>query len=297
MISIIVCSKYSSLDKKFLSNVAETTGIPYEVIHIDNSDGQYSIFEAYNKGIAQSQFPYLCLVHEDVLFRTQDWGKRVITHLSDNTTGIIGIAGSETASRVPFTWSFSGVYFRWIYNYGKGKRVIYNPLTVTEIKKQAVLLDGVFMCMHKNVTNKIRFDETLTGFHGYDLDISLQSCFAGYTNYVVFDILIEHLSSGYKNIRYYKNLVQLYGKWEQKLPLHVGPPLTEKEVCDMESKKLKILVSKMAKRGFDYKEIENTWRRYLPYTRMANTPTKANRFLKKIKCIRMIYFFGKQYYK
>jgi hypothetical protein len=297
MLSIIVCSKYASLDKEFTANIAKTTGVVHEIIHVDNSDGKYSIFQAYNKGITESRYPFLCLVHEDVLFCTQNWGERVVAHLSNQDTGIIGIAGSETASRVPFTWSYSGVYRRWIYNYGKGKRVIYDPLTVTEIKKQAVLLDGVFICMRKELTEKIRFDEEMKGFHGYDLDISLQSCDAGYKNYVVFDILIEHLSSGNKNRRYYQNLVQLYRKWEQLLPLHVGVALTQEALVDMETAKLKVLVTKMAKRAFDYNELKDLWLHYLPYTTLAARPEKAISFLLRIKVLRMIYFFGKLYYK
>ena len=297
MLSIIVCSKYAELSKTYTDNIASTTGIPFEIIHIDNSGGQYSIFEAYNKGIAQSNFPYLCFVHEDVFFRTDNWGNHVINHLQDNKTGIIGIAGSETVSKVPFTWTFSGVFQQWIYNNGKETRLYKSPQDPKEVKNRVVLLDGVFFCMRKDLTEKIRFDENMQGFHGYDLDISFQSHAAGYQNYMIFDVLIEHLSSGNKTRRYYQNLIALYRKWESILPLHLGTPLSEVVKRDLETRKLKILVTKLAKRSFAFKEIKEIYQHYLPYTHLAANTRKASRFLLKTRILRMIFFFGKIYYK
>lgn len=297
MLSIIVCSKYSTLDKNFIANVAQTTGVPYEIVHIDNSKGHYSIFEAYNKGIAQSKYPTLCLVHEDVLFTTQNWGVKVIEHLNEPQTGLIGIAGSAHASRVPFTWSYSGTYYQWTYNNGKAKRLIKGPQIIKDIKNGVVFLDGVFLCMRKEITEKIHFDESLKGFHGYDLDISLQSYNAGYNNYMVSDIMIEHLSSGNKNRRYYQNLLTVYRKWENILPIDVSKTLSQATITAMETAKLKVLLTKLAKRAFEFDEIKDVWQYYLPCTNFANRQTKATCFFLKIKLIRMFYFFGKLYYK
>lgn len=297
MISIIICTQKKELPADLVDNIKTTIGVAYEIIAIDNSGGKYSIFEAYNKGIAESKYSNLCLVHEDVLFCTQNWGQRVNTYLESLETGLIGIAGSDHANRVPFTWNHSGVYYQWIYNNGKEKRLMKRPQNIKNIKNQVVFLDGVFLCMRKELTEKIHFDENLKGFHGYDLDISLQSHNAGYKNYMVSDIMIEHLSSGNKTRRYYQNLITVYRKWEKTLPIDIRKSLSQKAITDMETAKLKVLLTKLAKRAFDFKELKDIWLYYLPYTNFTDKPIKATCFFLRIKLLRIVYFFGKIYYK
>ena len=42
MISLIICSTREELDPVLKDNIAATIGVPYEIIHIDNSQGKYS---------------------------------------------------------------------------------------------------------------------------------------------------------------------------------------------------------------------------------------------------------------
>jgi len=62
------------------------------------------------------------------------------------------------------------------------------------------------MCMRRELMQNIRFDETFNGFHAYDYDISIQSIVAGYTNYTIYDIKIEHFSKGKTDIVYFINI-------------------------------------------------------------------------------------------
>lgn len=56
MISIIICSRYSSLSQELQSNIHATIGAcEYELVHIDNSENKYNIFEAYNLGVRKAQ--------------------------------------------------------------------------------------------------------------------------------------------------------------------------------------------------------------------------------------------------
>lgn len=104
MISIIICSKKNTITTTLQENIQETVGIDYELIIIDNSKNSYSIFEAYNKGSSLAKFPFLCFVHEDVLFHTKNWGKLAINHLKVPNTGIIGMAGSQYLLNIPSSW-------------------------------------------------------------------------------------------------------------------------------------------------------------------------------------------------
>jgi hypothetical protein len=262
MLSIIVCSRHKILDKQFVENIKYTVGVDYEIVPIDNSENRYTIFSAYNVGSAQSKYPYLCFVHEDVLFHTQNWGENVINHLQDIQTGIIGIAGSDLLPRVPTSWAtLKTVGHNIIQSHNAGKEpseYIFKPEGYKLSKRSTISIDGVFMCMRKDLMEKIQFDENLNGFHGYDYDITIQSIVAGYKNYVIYDITIEHFSGGRTDILYFRNLIKIFKKWEKFLPL-ICNELTESDIAqipDLEKRKLYQLTKKMCRKGFSIKEIE-----------------------------------------
>ncbi|MDD4969496.1 MAG: glycosyltransferase [Paludibacter sp.] len=260
MLSIIVCSRNKMLSTAFIDNIKNTVGVDYEIISIDNSANQYSIFSAYNTGFAKSKFPYVCFVHEDVLFHTQNWGEIVIQHLQSPGTGILGLAGGDLATRVPASWSTLMSCVNIIQsdrNRRKESKQIIHPENFKDSKRSVILLDGVLMCMTSELMKKIHFDEQFNGFHGYDFDISIQSTLAGYTNYVLYDIKLEHFSRGKTDDVYYRNLISVFKKWENSLPL-IGKNVTEDQrshIPDIEKKRLLKLVSKMARKGFSTKEI------------------------------------------
>lgn len=258
MLSIIICSRNKTLSKEFVNNINSTVGIDNEIIHIDNSENKYSIFSAYNFGISKSNFPYLCFVHEDVLFHSNNWGENVIAHLQDPKTGILGIAGGDLVTRVPASWATLISPCQNIIQTDKNKTsLLIDPQNYLLSKRSSVTLDGIFLCMRKELTLSIRFDEQLKGFHGYDYDISLQSSIAGYTNYVIYDIKLEHFSKGKTDILYFRNLISIYKKWEKYLPL-IGENITadeRKQVLQIEQKKLYQLTKKMVRKGFEIDEI------------------------------------------
>jgi GT2 family glycosyltransferase len=264
MLSIIVCSQHKKLPQEFIRNIDRTTGVEHEIIHIDNSENKYSIFSAYNHGASLSRYPFLCYVHEDVLFHTQNWGEKIIAHLREEQTGIIGVAGGNLQSRIPSSWSIFHPSFNIIQSDRSGrsrtKHKLY-PVNYQDSKYKVVVLDGVFLCMRKELLNKIRFDEKMPGFHCYDFDITIQSHVAGYSNFVVYDLCIEHFSKGKKNSAYYRNLIYVFKKWENYLPLLSDKTLKvdKKTSVSLDEKMLHEIVRKMIIKEFSTKEIlENT---------------------------------------
>lgn len=260
MLSIIVCSRNKNLSEVFVSNIAKTIGVDYEVIVIDNSKNKYSIFSAYNLGFAKSKNPYLCFVHDDVMFHNQKWGEKVIAHLQENETGIIGLAGGSLATRIPVSWSKLMPSANLIQSDITGKKhskIIQYPANFENSKHSVILLDGVFLCMRRELMNNIKFDENLSGFHGYDYDISIQSTIAGFTNYVVYDIVLEHFSTGETSAKYYLNLISIFKKWEKFLPL-IGSSVSESErahISEIEEKFLLKLPKILSRKGISTTEI------------------------------------------
>ena len=261
MLSIIVCSRNKNLPKDFVDNILNTVGVVYEIISIDNSENQYSIFSAYNIGFAKSKYPYICFVHEDVFFHTANWGEKVIAHLQNPNTGIIGLAGAGIVTRVPASWSsLLSLSENIIQSDRSGKKeteIFRLPLNYNKSVRSVILLDGVFMCMRRELMEKIRFDETLNGFHGYDFDISIQSTVKGYVNNVIYDIVLEHFSRGKTDKLYYKNLITVFKKWESYLPVSLNNS-SEKmlsEITKNEDYNLQRLIKKMVRKGFKSCEI------------------------------------------
>lgn len=299
MISIIICSQQTELQPEFLKNIESTVGIRHEIIPIDNSKGDYSIFQAYNLGIEKSRFPFLCFVHEDVIFHTNNWGEKVVEHLSNPETGILGIAGSDMITCVPAGWSISGRKMHLIQSQkGNDKsEEIKIPENFHGKSRDVILLDGVFLCMRKEISTQVKFSEHLDGFHGYDLDISLQAIASGYINKVAYDILLEHFSKGRKSKQYYINLLAVYTKWERITPLFIRRKPSEKDILDLEEKKLKMLISRMIRRGFSLNECISIYIRYARIAKLRNTIPQLMLVIAKLSLMKLIYFWGGIYYR
>jgi GT2 family glycosyltransferase len=224
MLSIIVCSRNIELLKSLEKNIHESVGCIHELIIIDNSKNEYSIYSAYNEGVKKSKFPYLCFVHEDVEFLTSNWAEKVISHLNEPNTGLIGVAGGQAMLRVPLGWPSLNAYYNITHSiYNKKNLKIEEKTTYPEKSDNkpisVVLLDGLFLCAKRELFNQIKFDENFKGFHGYDLDICLQAIHKGFYNYVVYDIEMKHFSTGKFDINFVKTVIKIHEKWSQYLPI------------------------------------------------------------------------------
>lgn len=222
MLSIIICSKNRTLTDELTQNLESTVGIPFECIVIDNSTRNLSIFTAYNEGIKRSTFPFLCFVHEDVVFKTQDWGKNLCEHLSVPSVGVIGLCGGLYQGRIPASWGLFEKTLYIIQSDKKHKRFIFEQSDGYDERheKQVVTLDGVFLAGKRTLFEQLSFDNTtFDGFHAYDHDICLQSHITGHKNIAVNDILLVHYSKGRHDENWVRNMLLFVDKWKDHLPI------------------------------------------------------------------------------
>ncbi|HIZ26975.1 glycosyltransferase [Barnesiella sp. An55] len=226
MISIIVCSINPAKVEAFRANVLETIGLPCEFIFYDNRETGYSITHVYNLCAEKAKGEYLCFAHEDICFRTSNWGERVVSLLQKPTTGVVGFAGSTAKLATYSGWGSMKQYTR--YNYvqrfrdGSIKYFIANPDKVSA--SPVIVLDGMCLFMRREVWAEIRFDEkTFQGFHLYDLDISM-AVGQKYVNYVINDVLLEHFSEGSYNKAWFDDTVKFHKKWADRLPFYLKKP-------------------------------------------------------------------------
>ncbi|MDY3534153.1 glycosyltransferase [Riemerella anatipestifer] len=197
MISIIISSYQNSYYEKLKKNIEKTCGVEYEIIKINNTD-KTPITEVYNLGGKRAKYPYFLFIHEDILFHTEDWGIKLLNHLNQKDTGIIGVAGSSYIVNVPSSWFLTDcdfVHTSFIQNTRTGDRSVKRNLNIQSNRTEVFKLDGMFLGMRREVFNKFQFNEKIKGFHGYDTDISLRIA-NRYRNFVVADIIVEHFSGG-----------------------------------------------------------------------------------------------------
>jgi len=219
MISIIVSSHKKDDYLSFLGSLRSTIGVPYELIKIDNFN-QYSLAEAYNSGAKKAKFEVLVFVHEDVTFNSSDWGI-TLTKLfeEDQNLGIVGVAGALKKSPLPTGWGTGTAWFdriNLIQAYDDGEQ-LQTTRKAKESMEPVKVIDGVFFATKKKIWEKVKFDESLVGYHLYDIDFSLRVT-ESYLGIISYEILLTHYSNGnYQSDWIQKTLA--YHLREDKIPL------------------------------------------------------------------------------
>lgn len=157
----------------------------------------------YNTAIdlaLQSKKDYLILCHDDVIIESDICYK--LPDILRTEYDIVGVAGTTQCKlSEPALWHLMGGGFGSGNLHGAvahGSETQKHMTCFGPYPQRVILIDGVFMAIHRRVFERIRFDESNpAGFHFYDLDYSLQCHQAGF-KIGVSDILITHASPGLK---------------------------------------------------------------------------------------------------
>lgn len=232
MISIIICSRNNDIPASLKKNIDETIGCEYELVVIDNSSNIFSIFSAYNEGVQRSKGDVLCFMHEDVLFHEMGWGVKVLQHFENEKIGLVGVLGGHYLPKKVCHIGDSGLLSaNYFYSIGEKRELVrFGNSWNNSGESEVVAVDGLWFCMRKELFNTVSFDsKTYSGFHYYDMDISMQVWQAGYTCVVVDDVLLEHRSGGVINKNFIYSAYDFYKKWEKKLPMKKGIEISERE--------------------------------------------------------------------
>ena len=227
MLSIIVSSVSPQLLASLKINLAETVGVPYELLSYDNADGSSGICAVYNRGIKEAKYDILCFMHEDIIIKTTNWGQ-VVTDIFKNNPqiGLVGVAGSSYKPLTPSGWLGQGTdsacinLIQHFKHTGKAAVHDYERPDGIELPRVATV-DGVWFCTPKSVAQEFLFDEdTFKAFHAYDLDFSL-SVGQKYEVVVTYDVLMEHLSEGSYDAQWMQETLKLHDKWRKILPVNI----------------------------------------------------------------------------
>ena len=148
-----------------------------------------SIFASYNalldRAAALEELEALVLVHQDAEIVSAELCSTIRVTLADPDVGLIGCAGAIGVRNIAW-WEGSVTLSSFINRYeehGGGDLHAFSwnwgdapPYARTG---EVDALDGFLLVLSPWVARNLRFDETLGGFHGYDLDFCLQVREAG----------------------------------------------------------------------------------------------------------------------
>lgn len=206
---------------------------------------EYSIFEAYNLGVERSSYPYLCFIHEDILFRSRNWGKALSEAFQhDEKIGLIGVIGTNILPYLPLGW-WSGPIIGSVIQSKKMEitncdRFIDNK--PNSILQNAVACDGLFLSIPRAIFDKVSFDTiNFNGFHCYDIGICMQVIKIGHKVAITNNIKIEHFSLGNPDNKFVKASAVFNKKWGNILPCACDG-ITTKEITEYNEKWLETLL-------------------------------------------------------
>ena len=129
----------------------------------------------------------------------------------------------------------------------------YNPHH--EQLSEVACVDGVWFCTTKAIAIKSKFDEKLLkGFHGYDVDFSL-NVGQNHKILVTYAILLYHASEGNFDSNWLRETIKVQHKWDYLLPKNCNQ-FSEMEVLKTENIALKKFIGNVIRnKGLTSSEI------------------------------------------
>jgi len=227
-LSVIFSTK--KIDNNFVDLIKSTSGVHnIEVIPYENP-GKYSLTELYNRGLEESSNKIVIFCHDDIKFDTKNWGRKILNHFKKSPElGILGVAGSRYMPTSGKWWEDFSKMHGAVYHEHEGKRWLSRYSNdIGNYLDNVVLVDGLFFGVNKE-TLKLPFNESVTGFHFYDVDFSFSNYLAGTQVSVCTNVKITHLSIGQTNEEWEKNRVVFSEKYKDNLPIKIDRVLRKKE--------------------------------------------------------------------
>jgi glycosyltransferase involved in cell wall biosynthesis len=214
---------------ELISYFRKSSGNPKVQIIEKINNGEKNLSQVYNEIISESDNDIIVLCHDDIYFDTNNWSSK-LTKLFDKNPeyGILGMAGT-THMPISGTWWDDRTKMYGIVNHengGKKWESRYSNSFENSVKP-VVVVDGVFIAIHKKRIKEL-FDETVDGFHMYDVNFCFKNFLSNVNIGVLTNIRITHKSIGMTNDQWEKNKNLFVDKYKNYLPAKVKFKSTDK---------------------------------------------------------------------
>mgnify|MGYP001072838109 CR=1 FL=1 len=208
---IVVYSSHLSYEEnaRFTEHIKDSIGVKNNHVVCYENHNKYSLPELYNKALKEygGNDTIIVFCHNDIVFKTKNWGVKLLNHFNNTNYSILGIAGSTYIPENGVWWADrSKVYGVVEHTDGIKSWVSAYSDKINGIQP-VVNIDGLFMAIDP-VKAEHGFDESYKGFHFYDLSFCLPNYHDGCDIGVIYDIDILHKSVGQTNDQWEENRIQ-----------------------------------------------------------------------------------------
>ena len=220
-ISVVISTRV--IDDTYLKHVEKMFSHPKTEILIYENQGEFSLPELYNKGLNESSNDIVVFMHDDLILETPNITPKVVRLFDENPEyGVIGLAGTDNLISGMW-WQDRESMYGVVGHEHEGKRHVnrYSKQSFGDKPKEVVVIDGLFMMVHKNRI-KHKFNEEFKGFHFYDLPFCLDNFMGGVKIGVTTKIMVTHKSIGIVNKQWEKNKLFFEALYEKSFPIKVN---------------------------------------------------------------------------
>lgn len=216
---------------EFIDYLKKSSGFKkLEVIEKINN-GEKSLNQVYNEILDESETDIVVLCHDDLYFDTNSWYHKIINHFEKTDYGILGVAGTTYMSKSGQWWEQRKKMHGIVNHEHEGKKweSKYSPSLGNDIK-EVVVVDGLFLAIKKSNIKK-KFDETVPGFHFYDVEFSFQNYLEKVKIGVIYNVRVTHKSIGMTNEQWELNRQTFEKKYSNLLPTFIEKKVGDKLKC------------------------------------------------------------------
>jgi len=210
------------------------------------NNGEKSLSQVYNEILDESDTDIVVLCHDDIYFDTTSWYSKIVKQFEKSDFGIFGVAGTTSLTDSGRWWDEKRKMVGIVNHEHEGKKweSKYSESFENGIC-ETLIVDGLFIALHKKRIKK-NFDESVNGFHFYDVTFSFLNHLEGVKVGVITNIRITHKSIGITNEKWEENRIIFADKFKNNLPTRL--PFNE-------DRKLKVLLSCLFFRTFTGSEL------------------------------------------
>jgi hypothetical protein len=220
-ISVVISTR--KIDDTYLKHVEKMFSHPKTEILIYENEGEYSLPQLYNKALKESTNDIVVFMHDDLILETPNMTPKIVRLFEENPEyGIIGLAGTDNLMSGMW-WQDRESMYGVVGHEHEGKRHVnhYSKQSFGEKPKEVVIVDGLFIMVHKNRI-KHTFNEEFKGFHFYDLPFCVENYMDGVKVGVTTKIMVTHKSIGIVNKQWEKNKLFFEALYEKNFPIRVN---------------------------------------------------------------------------
>jgi len=234
MLTVVYCTRQTNPEHK--EHLIKSSGLHKHIEVIEIINNGESLTKAYNRGLKQAKNNIVVFCHDDITFETKQWGNKLLKAFEKHSEfGIIGVAGTKYMASSGQWWEDKSKMYGRVQHTHEGKSWLsaYSPDMGQEIE-ETVIVDGVFFAVDKSKL-KSDFNETVEGFHFYDVTFCFENYLKGVKVGVITAIRVNHKSIGMTNESWEANRLAFAETFKDNLPVKIKKTLRKGE-------KLRVLI-------------------------------------------------------